>query len=1167
MRQFLFVLTFFISWQSQSQLRELRFDRLTVEEGLPENYVTCSIQDKYGYLWFGTQNGLVRYDGYNVKVYNLQTADKKERQYRSIVSLFEDGKGNIWVGTLYEGLFRFNRKADNFTLFTHNEKNSEGEKERVLAITEDAKGHIWTSSGIALGGKATYHLDRLDPNTGNITKFDSSLKGAMHLPSKGIYSLQQDAQKNIWAGTGNGLFKYDAAKNKASIFLSSADPNHPNRFLKVYEAPSEPGIFWISVVGNGLWRFDAKNEKHTIFRHLKGNIKSLVNDTILSLTEDKQKRLWIGTRQGLSLLDRSNGAFTNYKTDQTKVGALPDVCVDIKQGKDGALWIAGFGMQGILYLSSPQAKLKRFLTDDSDPNGLPTNFIYNSLVDRNGVIWFGTRGDGMLKLNQQRSQFTYIHKNDQPGTYPGKDINGIVKLPDGGFIVSTATTLFEANDSLTQFKKIIVPGSDTIKPSFAAVMLDKQGMVWISTSAQGLFSFNPLSKKYKRYINNPKDSTSITSNNLRRPCYEDSKGNFWVSTYGGGLCKLDRATGKFTRYPFIFNTGGTPTNGALDDDQVSSILEDSKGVLWIGTNSGGLNKYDEATGKFKSYHNTETGMQCVVSLYEDRAGRFWVGTYLWGLFLFDRETGKYRRFLEKDGLAYDNVSFIKEDNSGNIWLSSGRGFSILNPKDFSIKKFTTAQGMPTNELLNSRTISNENDWLVTATEGIIRFNPDNLIVNKTEPEVFIQSLSHTQTDTAGAAIVFIDKQKEIELAYDENRISFQYVGIHYANSRLNQYEYKVEGYDKDWIKAGRQRTATYTNLSPGTYTFFVKAANSDGIWSKNIAQIKVVIHPPWWKTWWAYLLYILAFALAIWTYLSYRSKALRRENKILEEKVEHRTSQLQSSIESLKATQAQLIQSEKMASLGELTAGIAHEIQNPLNFVNNFSEVSNELINEMKEELVNGNKEDAFAIADDIKQNLEKINHHGKRADAIVKGMLQHSRANAGKKELTDINALADEYLRLSYHGLRANDKSFNANFTTNFDESMESTEVIPQDIGRVLLNLYNNAFYSVNEKKRQFNGTFQPAVSVSTHKTKENFLIQVRDNGNGIPQKVLDKIYQPFFTTKPTGEGTGLGLSLSYDIVKAHGGEIKVETKEGEYTEFVIIIPSKSTPLHEETF
>ncbi len=286
-----------------------------------------------------------------------------------------------------------------------------------------------------------------------------------------------------------------------------------------------------------------------------------------------------------------------------------------------------------------------------------------------------------------------------------------------------------------------------------------------------------------------------------------------------------------------------------------------------------------------------------------------------------------------------------------------------------------------------------------------------------------------------------------------------------------------------------------------------------------------------------------------------------QELELKRKAVEESKDALQKSLEELKAAQAQLIHSEKMASLGELTAGIAHEIQNPLNFVNNFSEVSNELLDEMKTEINNGNTEEAKTIADDVKQNLEKILHHGKRADAIVKGMLQHSRTSSGQKEPTDINALADEYLRLAYHGLRAKDKTFNAAMKTDFDESIGQINIIPQDIGRVILNLITNAFYAVNEKARSAVITptadaYEPTVSIRTKKTGNKVEISVADNGNGIPQKILDKIFQPFFTTKPTGQGTGLGLSLSYDIVKAHGGELNVETKEGEGTEFIIQLP-----------
>ncbi len=281
--------------------------------------------------------------------------------------------------------------------------------------------------------------------------------------------------------------------------------------------------------------------------------------------------------------------------------------------------------------------------------------------------------------------------------------------------------------------------------------------------------------------------------------------------------------------------------------------------------------------------------------------------------------------------------------------------------------------------------------------------------------------------------------------------------------------------------------------------------------------------------------------------------------------------ELEQTLHELRATQDQLIQSEKMASLGELTAGIAHEIQNPLNFVNNFSEVSSELLDEMKEELEKNNTSEVSAIADDIKQNLEKIIHHGKRADSIVKGMLQHSRSSSGVKEPTDINALADEYLRLAYHGLRAKDKSFNATLETGFDESIGTVQIVPQEIGRVILNLLTNAFYSVTLKKKQFEKDllrndrksetepYKPAVFIGTRKLKGKVEIKVSDNGNGIPQAAVDKIFQPFFTTKPSGKGTGLGLSMSYEIVtNAHGGELKVENKEGEGATFTIILPVK---------
>jgi signal transduction histidine kinase len=300
----------------------------------------------------------------------------------------------------------------------------------------------------------------------------------------------------------------------------------------------------------------------------------------------------------------------------------------------------------------------------------------------------------------------------------------------------------------------------------------------------------------------------------------------------------------------------------------------------------------------------------------------------------------------------------------------------------------------------------------------------------------------------------------------------------------------------------------------------------------------------------------LGLAILVSVFLYRNSRQQKKANLLMQQQkneTEEQKLKAESALQRLQATQQQLIQSEKMASLGELTAGIAHEIQNPLNFVNNFSDVNTELIEEAEQELDKGNVGEAKLVLADLHENEQKINHHGKRADAIVKGMLEHSRTSKGEKHPTDINGLADEYLRLSYHGLRAKDKEFNVDFKTDFDESIGRIEVVPQDIGRVLLNLFNNAFYATNEKKQQLNGTFKPLVTVTTKRTRDKVEIVVKDNGSGMRKSVVDKIFQPFFTTKPTGQGTGLGLSLSYDVIKAHGGEIKVESKEGEGSTFII--------------
>ncbi|MEP6737681.1 MAG: ATP-binding protein, partial [Chryseolinea sp.] len=406
--------------------------------------------------------------------------------------------------------------------------------------------------------------------------------------------------------------------------------------------------------------------------------------------------------------------------------------------------------------------------------------------------------------------------------------------------------------------------------------------------------------------------------------------------------------------------------------------------------------------------------------------------------------------------------------------------------------------------------------------------------------------------------------EDIDLTFDQNNLSFEFAALHYSNPKKNLYAHMLKGYDKDWIYDNRNYVA-YTNLDPGEYDFKVRAANAYGIWNEEGKTLHISISPPWYKTTWAYLSYVLLFGLGIYAGdKAIRSSIKSRERELSREKELEQAKEIEKAYKNLKQTQVQLVQAEKMASLGELTAGIAHEIQNPLNFVNNFSEINKELIDEMNQELAAGNLSEVKNIAKNISDNEEKIIFHGRRADGIVKGMLQHSRSSSGVKEMSDINAIADEYLRLAYHGLRAKDKSFNASMKTEFDPQVGKINAVPQDIGRVVLNLITNAFYVVTEKKtiKAANGSagdkYEPTVTVSTKKNGNKVEIRVSDNGSGIPQSVLDKIFQPFFTTKPSGQGTGLGLSMSYEIItKGHGGELKVETQVGQGTTFIIVLPN----------
>jgi signal transduction histidine kinase len=734
---------------------------------------------------------------------------------------------------------------------------------------------------------------------------------------------------------------------------------------------------------------------------------------------------------------------------------------------------------------------------------------------------------------------------------------------------------------------------------------DKEGFLWTGTYETGLQQYDQSKKLVRQFNYDASDSFSIFNNNVKS-IFQNQQDTLWLSTEDG-IALFNKKNGHFSRlqYKTKFNAGPynnyvnhfeeviQDTNGlkwfatlgglllynavndsvrqylpdandtgSISSTRITCIIKDRTDDIWAGAYvGGGLNRLNKQRNHFRHY----LAGQNVTCLYEDAEGTIWTGTEK-GLYKYRKDADNFSAFFDlQSEIGTSLINGITEDGLKNLWISTQSAIVKLDAARTQSFIYSHKLGIGANSLIGGGVyITAKGEILIGHNDGFYYFFPEELAVRNQPAGIIITDFyinNNRMFPRKGTVLAKpIEETSNIVLTYNQNNLTFHFTVIDYRAPEINKYYTMLEGYDNNWREATGDKSIFYLNVSPGHYVFRVKAFNSDGVKAEKV--ITIFVNPPWWKTWWAYSIYGLLVLIAIFIIHRFQhQRIMSQERQKAQVKELAQAKEIEKAYTELKSTQTQLIQSEKMASLGELTAGIAHEIQNPLNFVNNFSEVNTELIDELKAELTTGNVQLAIEIADDIKGNEEKINRHGKRADAIVKGMLQHSRNTTGVKEPTDINALADEYLRLAYHGIRAKEKSFNAILKTDYDESIGNINIIPQDIGRVILNLMTNAFYAVDEKKKahhlSYGGTeYVPTVSVGTKKTNGKIKISVSDNGNGIPENILDKIFQPFFTTKPTGQGTGLGLSLAYDIVKAHGGEIKVKTKEGEGTEFIIYLP-----------
>jgi signal transduction histidine kinase/ligand-binding sensor domain-containing protein len=1191
MKKVILILLLFASWRiCLAQSSAVKFDHFSIVEGLPEVSAQFIHQDSQGYIWMGTQNGLLRYDGYKPRVYKLRGNNVFTLNASMTINMIEDNNKDPWFSTVGNGLFKYNRSKDNFSQYPY--PNVNGDKSLVddYVTAVDLRNNIWA-----------YHTDKgTDGAYDEIVKFNQKnkqyeffnpkQKGSHYLNVSKVYMLAKTKSGQIWIGTDQGLFEYSYQKDQ---FVGYLGGRTSKKVTFVYEAASEPGILWLNVSDDvekvsHILKFDTDTKAFQEYK--PGTMKGFktANDTINALYESRDKQLWFATMDGLMCHDQKSGVFKKYLPVDTNKEADKNKLYGMVEDDNGVLWIKS--RKGLLNFDPRTKTFQRFTWNPEDPWAISGDHFDSLgpisddlLIDNAGTLWVCSDFSGVNKVNQVTSAFTnYSKKNWLKTSYPGGSPRQVKIMPDGFVWFSTSTGYYKWLPGSDNFVKLY--GASNMRRSNSTFDVNKAGVIYFSTE-QGFNVLDTKSNSLQRYSNIPGDINSLSSNTITRILL-DHTGTVWIGTDDEGICAFNPVTHQFKRYPYIKNNAMIRVQGPLDDITVNALYEDKAGTVWVGTNYGGLNRYNRETGEFESFlYAGDRRVVCVTAMYEDAKGRFWVGSYLDGLYEFDRRTGKYTfNYSEETGLLFNSITSVAADQAGVIWAFSLRGLTRIDPVTRSMKNFPLKTILPDQQLsgiLSSTLVPYKDKIIVSLLNGFSVFKPTALTGNPYPPIVHIEQVSYSNPKSAANNLKTFQTygNKRLSLPWKDNRISFNYIALHFTNPLENTYAYFLEGYDKHWVQAGTSRSVTYNNLSPGSYTFHVRAANSDGVWNIRDDSFTVIIRSPWWLRWWAWVIYILISVAAVYAFVIFRSRSLKKENEQLEKRVSLRTNELKESnaelnvhkaavtvqrdqlsekIKELESAQQQLIQSEKLASLGELTAGIAHEIQNPLNFVNNFSEVSMELMDELQAELQVGETSEAQLIASDVKLNLGKIRHHGMRADGIVKSMLEHSRAGHNVKVATNINKLADEYLRLAYHGLRAKDNEFNSKLTTNFMEALPEIEVVQQDVGRVLLNLFNNAFYAVNQKRKTaYNGSYAPEVSVSTF-VKDNMLyVQVKDNGKGIPAAIKEKIMQPFFTTKPTGEGTGLGLSLSYDIiVRGHGGSISVDSAENEYSVFTVKLP-----------
>jgi len=1208
----------------------LYFERLTIKSKNPlsQSTVRCIIQDKRGFLWFGTDDGLNRWDGRTMKVYRYNPRDTFSLSSNFVTALYEDKSGTLWVGT-QDGLQKFDPVRERFTSFRHDKANPNSlSNGYVTAIAEDNKRHLWV--GTYNGGVNRFESGGQN-GQGRFVRYQFDKNNPRSLSNDIVMNIVTDAAGTVWIGTyQGGLNRFDPERDSFTVFFSdSAAQRMRENTIEALNA-SKLGGLWIGRDGLGLERFEvlslSKGSRSRLYTASPNNPRSLSISTIRSVLEDIKGRVWVGTTNGLNLFDPVLGTATVFHNNNdlpTSIGDETILC--IYEDRSGTLWF-GTENNGVTFVNPSASKFISYRNDPNNPKSLSDNTVWSFYQDRNNTMWIGT-DNGLNRaedatLSEQGSFAAFFAAPENPQAL--------------------------SNNSITSFCE------------------SRNGTVWIGTNGGGLCrAVRPFSMGLMEFRSYQPDKTrtDAINNEFVNALLEDRRGKLWVGTTRGIsiLENIDDAgEAHFTTLDQRDQSGR-----GLSNNVIMAFCEDRDGAVWVGTVDG-LNKFDRTSQRFtafKAKHNDTTTLSnnFILCICEDAQGTIWVGTQ-GGLNRYDRKTNTFTSYTVRDGLPNDFIYGILDDRKGHLWLSTNKGLCRFTPPPATspnqhptVRNYDYRDGLQSNEFTNGAYFRDRSGRMYFGgTDGFSAFQPENIKDNPVAPSIVFTTFRDSVEKPLDSAIT---EKRVIELRYAERDFTIGFAVLSFTFADKNQCQYILHGYDEEnaWKKANDSYEVSYTNLDPGTYTFHVRASNYDGVWNNEGATLTIIIKPPFWQTWW-FRMAIAAFVLT-GAYIEYkrRIRVIQQRNRELEFLVDVRTQELRektvalettnadlseanhqisrqnhvleaqaeqlhyqaeqlteqkkaledsneelsraievqaeqareielantelqeknlaldTTLTELKTAQAQLVQSEKMASLGQLLAGVAHEINNPVNFVagaikplrrnvqaviamfRQFAGIAPESLTPETLETTRTTLQDIHQECEDIELEtmigqtddlLTSIGDGAQRISDIVKTLGNFSRSDAQEMKPTSVHEGIDSTLKLLYN-----------QYKNRIAVVKEYGDVPPivcylGQLNQVFMNILVNAVHAIGKDRTD------GEIRISTALEGNNVLVKIRDNGVGMTEEVKRKIFDPFFTTKDAGAGTGLGLSITFSVIEKHQGSISVESTPGVGTEFSIRLP-----------